>query len=175
MIFLNYIPMILFSLIGRFGPGIGPGIEGCSWATAYFCTTPIAILILMFFILKKHKIRSFLIAAGLYLCVSTGFILVGFERGYLLLADLMASAFFLVFFIVHLFQVLFPYFCDRFMEAEPKLPFITLSLYLGVVIVSFLFRNEAIWLSALMPFLAARWLISCIEKRRAHQSLNFSN
>lgn len=173
MPFFNYLPMMLFSLIGRFGPSINEE----SWVIAYFCTTLLSVSILMFFILKKHKIRSFLIASVVYLCLGTIFILVGFEHGYLLLADLMASAFFLVFFVVHVFQLLFSGFCNKFIEAQPKFPFITLGLYLGVVIISFLFRNEAIWLSALIPFLIARLFISHIEKNctQTTKFCNFSN
>lgn len=110
--------------------------------------------------------RCFLIAALLYLITGAIFILVDFEPGYMLFSELMACAFFGVYFLVHVFQIMFPKICNGFMEVVPKYPIITLSLYLGVVIAAYFLREKSVWISGL-TFLGARLFIAYIEKVKA--------
>lgn len=160
--FLNYLPIIVFALLGTFGPSI----MDCTWTTGYFFAAPLAVLILIFLLLKGQRVRCFLIAAILYLILGTVFILIDFEPGYDFLFELMASGVFAVYFLVHLFQTIFPNVGKSFMEPVPKYPFIALCLYLGVVIVSYFLRHQAVWVM-LLPFIVARLLVAYMDNRRS--------
>ncbi len=103
-----------------------------------------------------------MIAVLVYLFTGSIFILVDFEPGYKLFSELMACAFFGVYFLVHLFQAMFPKVCNGFIEATPKYPFVTLSLYLGVVIGAYFLREQAVWIQVL-PFLVARFFVAYID------------
>lgn len=155
---LNFMPMSVFVLFGL----CGPGINGCGWATGYFVAASLATFLVILFLFKQIQISVFLVASLVYLSLGALFILLDYRPGYEFFYQMMATGFFAVYFLTLLIQVMCGKFCSKFMEAQPQHPFITLCLYLGVVIAAYLLREQSIWM-AILPFIITRFLVEYIQ------------